>query len=235
MNNILKKLSIFLIYVLFSMNIDTAYSQPKDLALENKEFTQWMNYYYIHKDSSKTREFLDWLQDTQILKNNKGGVKAVSALLSIIFSDNNVLVKTWLIPTTFTGETKEAIEYALWLSGNSNLILTVFKEYPQYIKSAPVGLLNMDLKQASDIDMMWGAFSASGDERYVKKVIDLLDSQTSLAEDEALIMRLSAEWSLKSNMMQHDLVKRIIVKEASTRSGIVRNKLNQIISSPNED
>lgn len=199
---------------------------------EDAQYGEWMTYYYLHKNPAKMNDFLKWVQASQILEKNKGAKQPLAAFMSVVFANNPQQVQSWVKSTQFTNKTKEAVEYTLWLSGNGKLIAETFKETPDYIKSNPVPLNNLTLKQAGDLDMMWGAFLASGDTTYVKKIIDILDENVPLTGEKTLDMatRGSAEWSLGSNMMQHELVNRLIRKEISVRTGTVKKKLEEIVA-----
>jgi hypothetical protein len=220
------------LWILFLVGVQPTCAAPQELSQQDAKFTEWMTHYYIHKDISKVSEFLQWLQTTKILTQHNGPSKPIAAFLSIIFANNKSQLQSWLTKHTFTGKTKETIAYALWLSDNGQLITKLFKETPTYIKSSPINLLSMPLKQPSDLDMMWGAFLASGNDTYVKKVVDVLDERTPLTGDKTLDMatRSSADWSLGSNMMQHELVNRLIHKETTTRRGSVKKTLEAIIA-----
>ena len=223
---------ILILLMLFSVGVQPTFATPQEQSQQDMQFTEWMTYYYIHKDISKVSEFLQWVQTTQMLEKHEGASQPTAAFLSIVFADNKSQLQSWLKDYAFTGKTREAIEYALWLSGNSELIEKLFKETPAYIKSSPANLLKMPLKQPGDLDMMWGAFLASGNDQYVKKIVDVLDESTPLTGEKTLDMatRASADWSLGSNMMQHELVNRLIRKEITTRPDAVKKKLEAIVA-----
>jgi hypothetical protein len=71
--------------------------------------------------------------------------------------------------------------------------------------------------------MLWGAFSASGDAAYVKRIVDALESSNSA-------LRGAATWSLRSNAKQHVLVKEILNAEAATRPEAVQAQLLEILA-----
>ncbi len=218
--------------ILCFLSMQPALAAQQAPSPQEVQFGEWMSYYYLQKDTSKVSGFLKFLQDGRMLEKHDGAAQPTAAFLAVIFSDNPAQVQAWVKNTGFTGKTKEATEYALWLSGNGKMIADVFKDTPEYAKSTPVGLSNLTLKQPGDLDMMWGAFSASGSELYVKKIIDVLDDSKPLTGDKTadMMTRGSAEWSLGSNMMQHELVNRAIRKEINARSGVVKKKLEEIVA-----
>lgn len=225
----MKKIILSLLIVTLSWQ--TAFCAPQNISQQDIELQQWMTYYYFHKDNTKINSFFSWLQDSQLLEKNEGAYKPIVAFLSVLFEENKAQVKAWLEEKKFNEKTKKAMQEALWLSANKDLALIIFKEAPQYYQSPTISLLSMPLKHGSDLDMMWGAFMASGDKQYVKKIIDTLDETTHLSGHKLFdqTIRASAVWSLGSNMIQHDLVERIVRSELSTRTDNVKEKLELII------
>ena len=187
-----------------------------------------MTYYYFHKEASKTGEFLQWLQDRQILEK-KNTEYPMTAFLSVLFKDNPSQVAQWITPHT-SGKTKEVIVNALRLSGNNKMVQDVFKETSDISKHSIIPLSSLSPKNGSELDMMWSAFFASGNDQYVHKIINVLDENTPLTGNQTMdtLTRRAAEWSLGSNMLQHELVNRIVHKEIITRSGMVKQKLEEI-------
>jgi len=204
----------------------------------DQRFTEWMANYYVYKDvyerpdNSGTAEFLKWLDESKMLERHPGGFQSSVAFLTIVFQQNPSRVETWARNQNYSGRAQQAIKYALWLSGNGNLIATIFNDNPEFAKAKPVSLLDWRLRQPGDLDMMWSSFSASGNVTYVKKIIDVLDESNSLTGNEAAdkLTRAAAQWSLGANMMQHELVNRLIRREIGARTGAIKTKLEEIVT-----
>jgi hypothetical protein len=219
-----------MLVVLWCIGTQPAFAAQETLSPQDMQYGEWMQYYYLQKDVSKIGDFLKWVQNNQIIEKHETSKQPIAAFLSVIFLDNPTQVENWIKSVDFVGKTKETIEYALWLSGNEKLIAKVFKDTPEYAKSTFAGIKNLTPKQAMDLDIMWGAFYASGDEHYVKKIIDTLDETKLLTGEktEDIVTRGAARWSLSSNMLQHELVNRIIRKEMNVRPETIKQKLKEI-------
>lgn len=196
-----------------------------------KEFDDWLRYYYKEKDSSKIGFFLKGVQDNQFVDKKKDSILPFSAFLSIVFTDNPTQVEGWMKSTVFTGHQKKSIQIALWLSGNTSLLKKIFPNARDFIEKPPVKLLDIKLRVPPDLDTMWGAFLASGNTDYIVKIIDVLDEKNELTGNEGLdtLTRQAAEWSLTSNMKQHELVKKLVHDEAEKRSGSMKKRLEKIM------
>lgn len=186
-----------------------------------QQLAEWTTYYYVYKDSTKVADSLKSLQEIQMLERRPGAVGSFVGFHAELFSSNPTQVRSWVAGSGATGKTRDAISYALWLSGNGNLIAEVFNDNPDYATRKPVSLLDARLRHAGDLDMMWGAFSASGNVAYVKKLIDAMDGMDP-------VTRGAAEWSLRSNMVQHELVDRLVRREIASRSDAIKGRLEQM-------
>lgn len=66
---------------------------------------------------------------------------------------------------------------------------------------------NMEIRSPAIIDMLWASFFATGDERYVKRIITLLPwSETNKHDQSKKIIGDTARSSLASNAIKHKRV-----------------------------
>ena len=77
------------------------------------------------------------------------------------------------------------------------------------------------------LDMLWGMFVASGDTRYVHRVIDALEEEVDGGINMA---SKAAEWSLGSMAMQHQLVKDTLLERSKTDEGARKQAIDAILS-----
>ena len=193
---------------------------------------RWMTYYYLNKNPAQVGDFLQWLEESRDLDSNANFEPPAVGFLATVFSDNPDRVRGWAGATPYHGGAKLAVERALWLSGHGDLIAALFHETPDYAAQKPVALLDMPLKTPGAFDMMWAAFSATGNAAYPARLIDVLDEATVLTGNklEDAVYRRSAEWSLFSNIGQHELILRMVRKEAARRTGPVQQKLKDMLT-----
>src|SRR5262249_39450769 len=151
--------------------------------------------YYLEKNPTGLLKNLKWLQNSKFLDENESAVEPTAAFLSAVFSENPKMIRQIATCTTFTGKAKDMVEMALWLSGNSEQIRPIFDEEPDFARSPSPGLKKRPIKEPGDLDMMWGAFLASGDVSYVNRIIDVLDKKFPLsgADDADKATRMAAE------------------------------------------
>lgn len=174
--------------------------------------SDWSTYYYLDKTPDKVGEFLGWLTKSKgTLDDN--AAETLKGFLAEIFAQNPPRVGEWTNASTFnySGKLREIIDYA---------------------QKPPVALQDQKIKTAADIERIWGAFFASGDDLYLKKIVDVLDPSYPLegGEDAAKAMRNTAALSLGSAMTRHEAVERFLVHESEARTGKTADELKQIVS-----
>lgn len=198
---------------------------------DDQRFQTWMSQYPLYKNTSEVTDFLKWLAQDEQLRESDSAVMPNAAFLSIVFKDNPKKVGKWVKSTQFSGNARRVVERALWFSGHAHLIKETFGKSPRYARKSPPDLSKLKLKDAGDLDLMWGAFMASGDVTYPEKVIEVLNEEHPLSTDKELdtVTRGAAAWSLSSFYRTHEVVHRLVNKRAGEATGSVKRSLDEII------
>ena len=211
--------------------IASASAQPA-FPSDDADVARWMSTYYVDKDAGQIAPFLGWLEASHALDRKSIVEPSVVAFLSCVFADNSDGVRGWVASGAFTGEDKIAIERALWLSHRRELIAEVFHDTPDYVSREPPSLLTLSLKSAESIDVMWWSFFATGNVAYPERLIDVLDPASTPTGDTAAnaALRETIAKSLKSNMWYHELIDRMVRREARLRTGALQDRLQSLIA-----
>lgn len=69
-----------------------------------------------------------------------------------------------------------------------------------------IDLSAMPIRAGAHLDMLWGAYFATGDQTYVVRVIETLGSASADQQAASMVLARAAEWSLRSNCWQHSKV-----------------------------
>jgi hypothetical protein len=88
----------------------------------------------------------------------------------------------------------------------------------------------MPIESPDVLDMLWVAFMASGDEKYVIQVISVLPYSTVKGNIPRLLVGGSARWSLTSNAIQHKRVLDICMSQLEKQPHEVKEILSEVIS-----
>lgn len=197
---------------------------------DDNSASQWMTYYYVEKNTKPVGAFLHWVAGTDFVKKRNTGTP-VSGFLAALFADNPGAVRDWISDIAPNDGAKQVIERALWLSGHKNLIGEVYHDTPDYLGSTPPALNNLALDTPGMWDVMWSAFSATGDTAYPARLIDLLDPAKPLNSDpklNALYHKIVA-WSVEANAGQHELIRRLLEREAKVRQDATKAELEGML------
>lgn len=192
----------------------------------------WLTYYYLEKDTSQIVESLrDMAQEGAL---DAGPQEApVASFFSEVFRASPQLAAGWIEAAQLDADDRKPLIKALWLAGleDEAVKLARLDQWPkadlEKLRKPPPDRYAFRISDPSHLDMMWAAFMASGDTRYVIRVIDVLDYPVAPGEagTPALLLRGSARWSLASNALQHEMVLRACRDEAARRSGPAREIL----------
>jgi|GEM_PF-3258843 len=221
-------LSLLLVFSLLA----TQANAQEVLGGDNDTFEHWANYYYLNRETGRVEDYLKHIQDSNLLSTAPKAAAPMAAFLSVVFAENPDRITFWIKEDRFTGETKAMLMEALWLSGHADKIMTIFHENSPLADQKPINLEAFSITDPVHIDMIWGAFSASGNEVFVNKIIDVLDETKPLSGDAAKdkAIREQARWSLQTNMLQHDVVEKAVRKAINTTPPAVAKDLKYLLT-----
>jgi hypothetical protein len=97
-------------------------------------------------------------------------------------------------------------------------------------KGAPPDPLTMKIEDPGAIDVFWGGFFATADERFVIRVIGALALEASEHDAQKIRIRASAEASLMTNARRHGKVLEICKARLTKEPKAVRKVLEQIVA-----
>ncbi len=213
---------------------------PCVIATQNDLLT-WMTYYYLHPQPDLLVPALLYADKQGLLDSD--GRAPLMAFVSQVFTQNPGKIKLWveqldgLKPTTrpmlwtalYWSPTKEAAEaldkIIQALPAKAQAELKSQTAHP----SEPVE--KMAIATPAVLDELWGSFCATGDERYVNRLLTVLPWCDSDGKDiTKLMIGGAAKWSLTSNAEQHPRVMKICLKARDTQPEL-KKILTEVIDS----
>jgi|GEM_PF-1049617 len=236
-------LATCLLVLFFGGNLyaqDATDKSKNDLA---EYWFNWAEYYYVEKDPKQVGDAINYLQNENIIEELQAYsyVRSFGAFFGEIFKDNPDKVLSWCKQNKYSRQTKEILQYALWLSGNKEKIKDIFGDLPEYAKENPIDLTTQDLTAYSNVevtslgekriekryynfDMINWAFLGSGNPQYIHKIIDAISSDKIDKE-----FRKHAEIGLAYLIIKNEIVNRIVQKEIAGANPSVKQKLQAIV------
>lgn len=237
--NIMKRnLSVITLSLIF---IITCWAEQNHFSSGNA-VAEWMLEYYRNPQPNLVSSALEILEEDGVLSTNPRAQAPFAGFLSILFQDNPQQTEAWLNQCDkYAEELKRTIWMGLWLSdkeiGKKHL-LGMRKgangtdlEYLKILtENAPFNLKEMTPNDPGQLDMLWGAFTASGNPQYVTRIISVLPLLDKRDNPMKFTMAASAKWSVKSNALIHPLVLQACKKELANASGSLASHLKEIIA-----
>lgn len=216
-----------------------------DRITTNDQLSEWLNYYYVHPRPDLVVSAMQFMS-TQGKLREANAKTPFCVFLANVFAANTAKVETWFGELRSGPEDqKSALALVLWMTdtkGSEGLLKSLSREgspaFQKYVNELAADdhrpdLLHDEINSPGFLDALWVSFLASGDERYVKRVISALP----LINDSDIWRMLiggAAKWSLASNAFQHPKVMQICEAQLKELPDQQRAALAEVIQSARE-
>ncbi|MBN9395951.1 MAG: hypothetical protein J0H83_11960 [Candidatus Melainabacteria bacterium] len=215
-------------------------------AIDNNQDAQvWLTYYYLFPESQLTIPAMKAMEKMGYMEDF-GASFPVCAFLSKIFEANPDKVHEWVEEMHgLSPKTQETILPLVlrWADTDAardelkKLNMPVDSKYLEFEKAnlSPEKLNTFYISSPSNLDMLWGCFMATGDERYVQKIMTTLPwMRENTDHTPKFAIGAAAAYSLWMNAKQHKKVLEIC-KAESEKSGELQAKLKKIVQLAESD
>jgi hypothetical protein len=229
--------------------LSVAAAGKEDTLTKKEEFSSdmvndWMTYYYINPRPKLTVEMIkymseeDWFDDInthvlwmaffgEIFKQNENKIEEWYSELDKLPHSHKVLIleSIWLSNTLEGNKLLEKMEGTATSKEKKDF-------YDEYMDIEPRDVLKVEIDSGTVLDMNWVSFFATGDERYVLRVMSVLPWVNERAEDWGPVENAigkAAKWSLTSNAVQHKKVLEICQRELPQQPKRIRDVLQEVV------
>jgi hypothetical protein len=193
----------------------------------------WLTFFYQHQRIDLLSEMVTRLDREGFLGKATARAPLV-AFLSVLLRRTDVRGEEWVRSVDVGPRGREVLLEALWLAGwgpAAKRIAGAQGLPSERFGQPPPELLKMPLAAPNHLDMMWGAFMASGDVAFPRRILDVLDAPRAAGETpQQAVLANVARWSLASNARQHPVVLQMIRDEASRRTGPSKRFADEIVA-----
>lgn len=192
---------------------------PKSIA-SDQDLNAWLTYYYLHPQPELVVPATLLAEKKGYLNSESGG--PYMAFLSRVFAQNPTKIAGWNkeLEVAIQPKSKPILWTALWWSHtkeSGQLLDEIAKTLSpktqtsllEQIAKPPEPIEKMDINHPNVVDMLWGAFFATGDEKYIQRLISVLSWETQSKDLNKMQVAASVRWSLTSNAEQHPAVLQI--------------------------
>jgi hypothetical protein len=205
-----------------------------------------MTFYYLFPEPSFTVKAIHRFEKLGML-DRLGAAPPICAFFSRIFAQNPNSLPSWVkalsdlqpqnknglmaIGLRWTGQPK-AMAMAAEIEKNGSFEETAIEKTgiePNSIHLDPSNLATFAVASPAHLDLLWACFMATGDRRYVEKVISVVPWSRRAEKGLAVvIIGGAAQWSLIANAKQHKRVLQIC-KEVAAAQPSLKPDLDSII------
>ena len=214
----------------------------KGRKMSAEDVSDWMSFYYLEPEPKQTTAALAAMRSEGLL-SNPDSREPVAAFLSFVFAANGEQLGA-LVPDMkgWTPDDRLAIGRALWYANTSptlDLLRTKAVELDDAGLRKLVGLAvpvieKVPIDKPAVLDLQWGAFFATGDPKYVLRVVSALTKTDSTDKTGDSILKKAAMWSLASNAAQHEKVMDICKERLARAQPQEAKLLKEIVAKAEE-
>ena len=191
-----------------------ANSIKKQINSDEFKYSQFITYYYLNPQSSELIPHLqyflnkdDWVENREYQSIE---IHFYAAAINHSRNKTQLLDELYKLDSQYSGAKQQIIKSII---GESNNFIS-----PQATSD-------------TNFDLLWIEFMATGEDLPVKKIAGFLKT-TNDKDNYNIILLGAAEWSLASNATQHHKVYVILQELASSSQGIMKKRLQKILSDP---
>lgn len=178
---------------------------------EKFDLDAFMSTYYQRPDPTRVPQAIDAFA-ADGLAFDASAASPVMTFFSLVFAANPERMKAWEADLkTKDAVSKAALEMAVFYSQN------------------PDWVLQQPFHTATTNDMYWAAYYATGDSRYVQRVIDQLIYCDERTDVNLYLVGASAQWSLAGNLQEHPEVRGIMEKASQGATARIQQLLHEAV------
>jgi hypothetical protein len=203
------------------------------------DVSRWMMHYYEAPSPERVVPAIAFMsKDGQLLGSDKN--QATAAFFGRVFVQNTRRLDGWV--DHFRAESEDQrffVALALWYADvdrNTDLLGTLshgsdsLAQFSKELSSdRPPDLTRVEITDPVQLDILWAEFFATGDRRYVERVISVLPYGRPGEDSGRLVIGGAARWSLTSNAAQQVRVMEICSKAAHSANPQLRPLLQEVL------
>lgn len=217
-------------------------AQPEPQLKTVEDVSAWMTGYYLRPRPELLAPAVLLLEKEGALEGEGNAAAPVASFLAQLFRQSPERLEGWLKELEGLKEASRPVVWlALWLAdteaaaGRLKAVAATAegeqrKRLQAMLAEKPPDLLKVEVQGPAVLDMLWGAFAATGQADYVRRIIEVLPWAEAGKEDFGrMLVGGAARWSLVSNAVQHDRVLEICRQELARQPEAAAKLLKAVV------
>ncbi len=207
----------------------------------DRDLNEWLTYYYAHPRPDAMLSALEYMDESKATHRDERQPPVVIFLAMVLRQHPRLLPDVFKQSADFHLKTRKVIWFAAWEAdlpaareqlraareleeGNAKKLIDVLLAEP------PTSLKEREIESATDLDMLWSAYFATGDKNYVERIINVLAWTHEKEDATKLLLGVTARWSLAANARRHKPVMTICKKVRKKADDKLKPMLDHVLA-----
>ena len=199
---------------------DTSFSSREELS-------QWLTFYYLKPEPERLPSAVRYMSKSGLL-DNRYAFSPLFGFLASVFAENPDRAVAWAQELQSLKSTHYVVVVlGLWYANlpQSRQVVYQILDSDEALQESlaalkqgePISIGEIPLQQGAWVlDALWGEFFATGQSQPVSRIAEALSWMEVEGDSNRLAIGFAADWSLRSNAVQHDRVFDIIFELSAT-------------------
>lgn len=235
-------------FLLISMPL-AAFAQERQVPAAVTSFEdahQWLLTYYRHKDPLFLVPVIKFMDEGGVFDARDEQAAFLLGFLSRVFADNPLFLEGWLAELRDRPLNLRSLLWAALAVFKTPQEEEVLKKEAQTVEGEPAVYIaqllraptqdpfTFEIVAPAQLEILWGLFYASGDERYLQRVIATLSAikdgpENYYGSGSAREIAEYAKKTLLEDAARDSLVRETCVKEMARQEGAVKSALEEVV------
>lgn len=204
------------------------------------DIEKWMTYYYQNPQPELTPQVIEDLSQEGKL-SNENTIVQIMYFFCLVFREHPSKIVKWMASflTTLSLMEREILVTTIWLSNTEaskkylNTLMNDVPELKEYINELLVSPF-LDIEETpidnpEILDALWASFMATGNEKYILRIISILDYSKNTNDEIKRLIGNAAKWSIQSNMANHPKIRLICMEQLIHQKMEIKIILQEIL------
>lgn len=197
-------------------------------------------FYYRNPEPQRVTLSMRYVDRDETLTPDRA-LGPISGFYGEIFRANPENVADWISEIDkFSDRARYLFAAALWVAGTDAAKVYLGKlelgpvprapiELSELLKTEPPDLVTLTPNTPAAVDMLWGAFSATGEPIIIRNIVRATRQYTDREDLQTFMTAATARWSLASQAQSHEVVRSILSEEIARLQGEEQKLLSEVL------
>jgi len=221
---------------------DAGAAPPRgNVIASDRDLNEWLTQYYAHPRPDAMLSALKYMDESKATHRDERQPPIVIFLAMVLRQHPRLLPDVFKQSADFHLKTRKVIWFAAWeadLPAAREQLRAARESEEEHAKKLidvllaepPTPFKERKIESATDLDMLWSAYFATGDKNYVERIIDVLPWAREKEDAAKLLVGVTARWSLAANARRHKPVMTLCKKIRKKADDNLKPMLDHVLA-----